>query len=177
MTPIHKFLFSENAKLPPKEMREMISAALDFCPDTGVFTWKKLEGRGARTDRVGKPAGAVNNTGYVAIQLGGRKFLAHRMAWLITFGEWPVAEIDHLNGVRTDNRICNLREVCHRVNAENQRLKDGRLGVDFYKSQRKWRARITVRGVCSTLGYFETRSEAQQVYLDAKRKLHEGCTI
>lgn len=154
-----------------------LRAALSYDPETGDFTWMRRRGRGVRTDRSGQVAGAVNNTGYVAIQIGARKYLAHRLAWLYVHGEWPVADLDHINGVRTDNSIANLRPASRTLNAENQRLRGGSLGVDFHRASSRWRARITVEGDCRLLGYYASRIEAQEAYLQAKRQHHKGCTI
>lgn len=161
----------------PVDAVDTLRAALTYDPATGDFTWLRRPGRGVRTDRVGQVAGAVNNTGYVAIQIGARKYLAHRLAWLYVHGEWPRSDLDHINGVRTDNSIANLRPASRTLNAENQRLREGSLGVDFHRASSRWRARITVDGDCRLLGYFASRIEAQEAYLHAKRQYHKGCTI
>lgn len=103
--------------------------------------------------------------------------MAHRLAWLYTFGLFPEGDIDHLNGVRTDNRIVNLRDATRAINAQNRRLRNGRLGIDFVKRTKKWRARIGVEGRSEGLGSFESKAAAQAAYLRAKRALHRGNTL
>ena len=116
------------------------------------------------------------------VMVDGRQWLAHRLAWLYVHGEWP-DQIDHVNGIKTDNRISNLRNVCARVNMENVRgpkannRSSGVLGVTWWERGKKWKAQINMRGRNRHLGYTDTIEDAQRLYLDAKRRLHEGCTI
>jgi hypothetical protein len=95
-------------------------------------------------------------------------------------GEWPANHVDHKNGVRNDNRWCNLRDVTRSVNSQNQRhapagSKTGLFGVQVDRN--KFRARIIVTGTRHGLGSFESAEEAHQAYIDAKRSLHAGCTL
>ena len=59
---------------------------------------------------------------YIQIRFDGKFYMAHRLAWLITNGAWPIEHIDHINGVHDDNCITNLREASHSLNLQNQRL-------------------------------------------------------
>jgi hypothetical protein len=100
----------------------------------------------------------------------------------VRHGEWPAQQIDHINMNRTDNRIANLRSVSPRVNSENRRTAQsqnlvGLRGVSWRDHCKKWRSRITVHGVEHRLGQFDTAEDAHAAYLEAKRRLHEGCTI
>jgi hypothetical protein len=97
-------------------------------------------------------------------------------------GSWPTNDIDHLNGIPSDNRFCNLRDVPRRVNNENHRKakrtnKTGLLGVDFRPSINKWAAQIQVNGAKIYLGVFDTPESAHDAYLSAKRQYHEGNTL
>lgn len=149
--------------------------ALSYSPETGEFRWLV---RSAYRVNVGDLAGANNGSGYVLIQLNGRKHKAHRLAWLHFYGEFPGGEIDHINGIRSDNRISNLRDVTKAHNQQNQRRAHknkrscARLGVGFYKANGKWRARINVCGKQRHLGFYESESEAYSAYLSAKAELH-----
>ena len=153
---------------------ERLRDVLSYDPETGVFMW--LGG-----PRKGRPAGSLNGIGYVQIKLEKAGFSAHRLAWLYTHGEWPPQDIDHINGVRNDNRISNLRTVSRRVNIQNIRSprvdnrSSGMLGVEA--RGRRFRARIQVDGAVVSVGNFATATEAHHAYVEAKRKLHEGCTI
>lgn len=162
-------------------MRELTQALLQslirYNPRTGVFTW--MESRGRR--KVGDVAGAIGPKGYVLIGLNGRQWLAHRLAWLWVYGTMPT-DMDHLNGVRHDNRIVNLREATAQVNAQNRRTPTSgslseRLGVSWNERRGKWLARIMVGGKSVHLGYFDDRNEAHAVYVKAKRQHHEGCSL
>jgi hypothetical protein len=113
----------------------------------------------------------------------GKRYYAHRLAWLYEYGEFPEKIIDHIDGNRTNNSIHNLRDVSQALNSQNQkeaRIDNGTgyLGVTFDKRPRtaKYRARIGITGCAKRicLGYFETPELAHLAYLDAKRKLHPG---
>jgi hypothetical protein len=153
---------------------ERLRDLLDYDPETGVFLWKK-DGRG-RTMRVGSVAGTMHSTGYTQINFGGEMWLAHRLAWLHVFGEWPREQIDHINGNRADNRIINLREATLSQNAANRKCRDdnasGFKGVSLNKSLGKWNAGIKVNGNMIRLGVFETPEQAHAAYCAAADKLH-----
>ena len=86
---------------------ELARDVMDYDPDTGVFRWKAS--RGAR--RAGAVAGHLASIGYWYIQVDGRHYLAHRLAWLITNGAFPADQIDHIDGDRANNRLANFREA------------------------------------------------------------------
>lgn len=157
--------------------QEVLKQQLSYDETTGVF--RRLV---TNTNHVkaGDVAGTKKDSGYVTIMVCGRIYQAHRLAWLYVHGVWPTKVIDHINGVRDDNRICNLRDVSSRVNAQNVRRSTvksvtGMLGAHPY--QGKFVSSITANGVNHYLGYFNTAIEAHEAYLAAKRRLHEGCTI
>lgn len=150
---------------------------LSYDPETGYFRWRKKVhfkyGPGAS-------AGHVLTNGYIGVGIQGKKYLAHRLAWLYMTGEWPAGVVDHINGMKTDNRFANLRVGDQQLNLQNMRSamrgsKSGLLGAS--KKRNKWLARISVGGKLVRLGLFESAEEAHAAYLDAKRRLHLGCTI
>ena len=151
---------------------------LSYDPTTGVMVW--IAPRCKRF--IGQEAGYVNKQGYLSIKIQEHLIQGHRVAWLLHHGEWPKYDIDHINGIRTDNRIENLRDVPRRVNRENLRRpmpknKCGFLGVTKNIHSRRWAAKITVSGEVISLGSFDTPELAHAAYLEAKRSLHEGCSI
>lgn len=159
-------------KLSAARARELLA----YDPETGSLTWKVSRGG----VRAGAPAGCVNSRGYVYVRVDGTHELAHRVAWLLHTGLWPRQDIDHVNGSRADNRICNLRDCSHKLNVQNQRSARshsamGLLGVS--PKGRRFRATICSEGRQRHLGTFATPEEAHQAYLTAKRQLHAGCTI
>lgn len=152
-------------------------SVLSYDPDTGLFT-RKI---GWHRFSAGSIAGALHPNGYVYISINGTRTGAHRLAWLYVEGTLPDCSIDHLNGVRSDNRIANLREASVTLNAENQRRphsnnKSGFLGVSR-NTQGSWSARIRVKGKLIQIGSFPDPEAAHSAYLNAKRLLHEGCSI
>lgn len=144
----------------------------------GLFWRKSLTGK---SRIAGKEAGYLNQDGYRVIEVATKGIGAHRIVWLMHHGAWPTGEIDHINSIRHDNRIENLRDVVHITNSENRRSsnidsKTGVLGVTEFKGG-KYRARIRSKGILVSLGIFDTAEQAHAAYVDAKRKLHVGCTL
>jgi hypothetical protein len=139
--------------------------------------------RNSKCVRVGDIAGASTSNGYTRLRLNGVEYLAHRIAWLYVYGEHPSNLIDHIDGNKKNNAISNLRVVTARENIQNQKRamqhnKCGLLGVTLEKQTKKYKAAINIGGSCSkTLGRFSTAEEAHQVYLNAKRMHHAGCTL
>jgi hypothetical protein len=145
---------------------------LNYDPDTGVFTWRIAANRAVP---IGRIAGYVSADGYRAIRINGRGYPAHRLAWLYAKGTFPGTALDHMNGVRDDNRISNLREATAAQNAQNRARPQGanpHIGVYWYAQRRKWRALIWVAGRVKHLGLFTTPEAARDAYLQAKESLH-----
>ena len=98
------------------------------------------------------------------------------------YGEHPKGDIDHINGIKDDNRIENLRDVSKSVNLQNRKQapkhsSSGVLGVSWHEDCQKWRASIKIQGKKKYLGLFTSKEEAHQVYVAAKRQFHEGNTL
>ncbi len=115
---------------------------LEYEPSTGVFTWSKA----LKNQSAGKQAGIIEAKGYRQIMLHGHRYKAHRLAWLIMTGEWPRDQIDHINGVKDDNRFANLREATNAQNKRNGNVradsKSGYKGVHWHRQSKKWRVVI-----------------------------------
>lgn len=104
---------------PPKPLPplETLCQVLSYCPETGALTW--LVDRSIRV-LAGMPAGGPNCEGYIQVQLGSRRFYAHRVAWALHHGADPgQLQVDHINRNRSDNRACNLRLVDAKGNRAN----------------------------------------------------------
>ena len=136
---------------------------LSYDPKTGVFTNLK-SGKGR------KPAGAVvgspHKDGYTTSMIDGRNYMHHRLAWLYRYGVFPPNDTDHINGVRNDNRLVNLRAAERFENNQNVAARDIRFEAG------KWRARICVRGQRHDLGRHVRREDAETAYAAAKARLH-----
>lgn len=165
--------------LPVELLKKLIS--LDAA--TGKMTWLKrgkeyFFDAGNKTAEsycrcwnkrlLGKPAvNSPHGMGYLHGCIFGRKYLAHRVVWAIHTGEWPVNHIDHINGLKKDNRPSNLRDVPHKENCKNQKLrvnnKSGHIGIAFDKARNKFEVTVSVDFKTKHLGRFETFEEALSI--------------
>lgn len=160
---------------------EQVRAALDYNPETGVFIRKARAELPHFINKrcAGKPAGSVvwypgkPNKKYLAIKLYGRSRNAHRLAWLLFYGEWPAGHIDHINGNSLDNRIANLRLATNSQNHMNQRVRrDSKLGLKgVHRVGNRFQARIQKDGKRLNLGLFGTPEEAHAAYCKAAHEM------
>jgi hypothetical protein len=134
---------------------------LRYSRRTGHFHWRKHTGTGGR----GREAGSLNTDGYVSISIDGRRYLAHRLAWVWVHGEHPTGELDHRNGVRRDNRIVNLRQPRGPENMWNVRTRNttGYKGV-YRRPSGKYYAQIGWYGSRIHIGTYATAKEAARNY-------------
>ncbi len=147
---------------------EYLRMRLSFDPDTGIFRWKTPFGTKVKP---GDKMGHVQGYGRIKIDLDGKQYMAHRLAWFYVYGKWPQSDIDHINGDPSDNRICNLREATDSQNLANSKKpitnKSGKKGVSWHGGAGKWQAHIRVRGENRYLGLFGTVAEAHSAYAAA----------
>lgn len=154
--------------------QQTAKALLDYDPITGVVTRKTNHPR----IPAGSVVGCLRNDGYLSTCIGGEQHQLHRLIWLLVTGSFPDGPIDHLNGVRTDNRWHNLRSVSNSENQHNlgaarcDNKSSGLLGVHYDKRLKKYRADIKVNGKQRFLGSHADPREAHKLYLAAKDKLH-----
>lgn len=159
--------------------QEGLKAVLDYNLESGLFHWRTYT---SGQIRAGDVAGGLSAFGYVRVKINGKRYMAHRLAWLYIHGNWPQGDIDHINGDKTDNRIANLRDVPAVTNQQNRRAATKRnatgfLGVSARSDRQGFRAQIYVNKRQVFLGNFDTAESAHAAYLLAKRSLHEGCSI
>jgi hypothetical protein len=160
---------------PQKEQAltvEMVRSRYTYDAESGLLYSKKR----------GLPVGSLSKEGKLRFQLKKANYLVHRVIWLYVHGEWPKQQIDHINGIGTDNRLCNLRDVPARINTQNRRAESPNTATGFVGVKKELRcksfsARITVDGKRLHLGMFDSAEAASRAYVMAKRELHEGCTI
>lgn len=152
--------------LDPEGLREWF-----YIDAADVLRWRKDGGGG---NKAHSAAGLIGNHGYRVVGFARRRILAHRIVWAITYGRWPRLQIDHINGIRDDNRLANLREATARQNVCNtparKSSKSGIKGVSQHGN--RWRASISLDGKTHRLGTFATAEEASAAYADAAQRLH-----
>lgn len=162
-------------------MEALINEWLSYDKATGRFHWKKSPNNNVKESSM---AGCIDcKDGYVLIRLKNRLFRAHRIVWELFNGPIPEKkEIDHINGIRSDNRIENLRLVNRSENNQNRKRarsdsKTGRIGVGYHKSSGLYLARIRLNGTSQTIGYFKDIEDASNAYLKRKREIHLTNTL
>jgi hypothetical protein len=160
---------------------EELKQLLQYDPETGILTWLSRPREMFSTDQTfgmwntryaGKRAFTTTYKGYYRGPIVGTRFLAHRVAWALHYGVWPQDHLDHINGIRTDNRIENLREANHAENGKNQKMpknnKSGHIGVNWNTNASRWIAYIYVNGAQRHLGSFTTMDDAILVRVAAE---------
>lgn len=144
---------------------------LHYDPESGTFTRLKY-GKGRNC-----PISSTHVNGYLRVTVSGERFLAHRVAWFYVTGSWPDGFIDHINGVRNDNRFKNLRVASRFENQSNMkrmsRNSSGVKGVSWAASHNMWLARIHSRGVNYHLGRFREFQDAVEAVRKG-RLAHHG---
>ncbi len=142
-------------------IQEMIDEWLDIDPEKGEIRWKKS--KGSRTKK-GEEAGSITVKGYKIINFNGKYYYVHRLIWFFVHGYFPENYIDHINGDKIDNRICNLREVSQSCNLQNSKPRknntSGFHGVSKGKGRKKYYAQIVIKGKTINLGSYINKLEA-----------------
>lgn len=158
---------------------DTLRSVIRYDPDTGYLWWKfrdwatpQWNGKHANT----RGFTSVDSWGYYQGHTQWGMMKAHRVAWALTFGAWPVNQIDHINGVVTDNRIENLRSARPIDNGKNRKKPEnnssGYKGVSWHRPLGKWRAAIGFNNRKKHLGYFFNIEDAAAAYRAAADKHH-----
>ncbi len=154
--------------------QEELKTQLHYNPETGIFI--RLISGGNNKYKVGSVAGGFDALGYIAINISGKKYKAHRLAWFYIHGEWPKDKIDHINCIRSDNKIKNLRESTQQENCFNsckrKNNKTGYKGVVLTKTG-KYKACATLNYKNINLGYYENAKDAYMAYINFAKKNHK----
>jgi hypothetical protein len=151
--------------------QERLKELLNYDPDTGDFFWKVNKSGHAKIGQ--KCSGKDISTGYLKIGIDRKRYFAHRLVWLYVYGKFPDNDLDHINRVRTDNRLCNLRDA---TRAENLQNKSNVKGVYWHKRAKKWSAQIKLNKKHYYLGLHGSFEEARQAYIAAALQLHTHTT-
>jgi hypothetical protein len=152
--------------------QERLRELVKYDEVTGLFTWNKQRPKCV----IGCVAGRIGVYGYIQIRIEGKTYTAHRLAFLYVTGSFPVNQVDHINGVKNDNRWSNLRAATHYQNQCN-RLPQGNNtsgvpGVYFERSVNKWTAAVKANGKLHFLGRFSNKEDAVHAVRVARPKLH-----
>lgn len=135
---------------------------LDYDPNTGHLTWIKKPNKGTV---LYSRAGSLTSSGYRKVKLFGKQYLEHRLIWCWVYGNYPSQHLDHINHIRDDNRISNLREVTISENARNRQTKNsktGEQGIWYCKRRQRFIAEIVLNGKKVYQGSFIDPDEAIQ---------------
>jgi hypothetical protein len=172
--------------------QEDLYLTVKYDPYTGIFTWKERpihqfkNAHGMNifnSQKAGLTINSMNNDGYIQIRIYKNNYYGHRLAWFYTYGVWPKKHLDHINGIKHDNRICNLRECNDSENMQNLKKANknnkstGLIGSYFNKYANVFYSRIQIKGVDYSLGNFNNAMDAHNAYLTAKRQLHPFGTL
>lgn len=161
---------------------EILRQLLAYDPVTGVLVWlhrdasffaKKSAYKMWNKRYAGCEAFQTASYGYLHGHIFQKHYFAHRVAWALHYGEWPEDQIDHVNGIRSDNRIENLRSVSQSDNQKNAKLrhdnKSGIPGVDWKTSCSLWRVRASIGKRRILVGYYKNLSDAKVARLEAEK--------
>lgn len=160
--------FIEVKMLTQKRLKELIL----YDSETGII--KRISN--------GKPI-LTNSRGYVVVYVDGRLYFAHRLAWLYMTGNEPENQIDHIDGIKNNNKFSNLRDVTNAINTQNTHKarpcnkSTGLLGVTANKRDGTFKAQIKINGKNLYLGDFFNPELAHAAYITAKRIYHKGNTL
>ncbi len=166
--------------------QQYLQECFEYNKDIGAIIWKErplehFDSQRAMNISNTRHKNKVIDTyshGYIIIDLDGKRYGAHRIIWKWYYGTEPKETIDHINGIKDDNRIENLREATHLENSQNvvnlkKNNKSGYVGVCWHEKAGKWRATFSYEGKTMHLGLFDTAYEAHLVR-EAKAKELQG---
>ena len=153
--------------------RERMKELLSYDPITGeIRRVKTISGNAVK----GMLAGSIKANGYVQIQVDGKCYLGHRLAWLHEFGRFPSGILDHINGDRQDNRIANLRQVTASQNCHNELRRtnntSGVKGVTWDKRRNSWMAKFWHERKCINVGNFKNLEDAREAVMKKRKEIH-----
>ena len=151
--------------------QKLVKSLFDYDSNTGIFTRKVTVANNAKAGQI---LNTMGTDGYLRTSINRKPFKVHRLAWLYIYGELPTYTIDHINRIRDDNRIENLRDCKFSENSQNKKFyinnTTGYKGV--VKKGNRFAAQITACGKVKHLGYFSKAEDAHKAYCDAAVKLH-----
>jgi hypothetical protein len=160
---------SKNIELSHEELLKI----LEYDPDTGIFTWTGLRS-GTKS---GKIAGTLSSDGYWQIQISGKIYRSHRLAWFYVYKKWPEGMLDHIDRDTLNASINNLRESSPTDNQRNRKVNKnsstGVKGVSFNANSGKYEAYIKINYTKKHLGLFSSIEEAQLAQQMAETEVYD----
>lgn len=169
--------------------QELLKTLIDYNPDTGVFTWRERDIKWFNTERSqrdcnawntrysGEIAGSITKTGscvtYRQITIIKKTYVCHHLAYFYMTGNWPINDIDCIDGDFTNIKYNNIRE-CTRTDTMYKKVtgcKNKLMGVYLNNAKSKYKSIITIDGKKTYLGTFRTPEEAHSAYVEAKRQI------
>ena len=146
---------------------------LNYNQKTGILSWKKAKSNRVKENNV---VGSLSSNGGLVIGFNGKTYLVHRVIWLYVYGYMPKL-IDHINGDRTDNRLCNLREADYAKNNQNAKLSKtnttGVKNIHIDKRTGKWCVQVRAFGIKKHFGVFSDFFEACCCAFSTRNRLHK----
>lgn len=141
------------------------------------YLWRIKESSFANNRKLPRLAGYLRADGYLAVKFNNKRYLAHRICYSLYHNKniSEIKIIDHLNGIRGDNRIENLMEVSNRQNSQNkEKNRKGKLvGCYYHKKQKKWMSRYKIKNKSYWIGYFNTEILAHTAYIKKIGELND----
>jgi len=161
-------------KAIPLPSQDKLRSLFFYTPETGELKW-----RIRIPNKIGlyQPVGHKDVTGYLATRIKGKMFRVHRLIWMLHYGEDPgLLHIDHVNGIKDDNRIQNLRLATQSQNACNCKMRShntsGVRGVSWMPQRKQWQTYINHKGKRFALGVFKNLDDAVKTVNEARERLH-----
>jgi len=159
---------------PNPHCYETLNSYFNYDPENGIITWKIKR---SNRKQAGSEAGLIDSNGYRRIKVSPKLYLAHRIAWLLYYKEWPDRLVDHINMDVSDNRICNLRIATKSQNMMNTKKyksnTSGYKGVYYKKREKCYIGNITINGERHMTKQYKTAEEAFESLKSIRSKLHK----
>jgi hypothetical protein len=159
----------ERARAEDKPTREQLMELFDYDRLSGSLVRKVAQSNRSAGEKVG----CLDHEGYLRTVINGRLYRNHHLVWTYWYGMFPTFQIDHINRVKTDNRIENLRAANRELQSQNTSLrldsKTGYKGVVFHKRMGKYQAQYKMNKVLHHVGYFDTPEDAHEALMKHKK--------
>ena len=163
-----------NIKYNKELTQDYLKSILNYDENIGILSRKIAK---TVTVNIGDTVGYLRSDGYLRTSIDGKGYMCHRLAWLYVHGEFPEEYIDHINGNKSDNRICNLREATNKQNQKNRKVqannKTGYRCVSYHKHNNRYIAAMQIDGKSSYIGSYATPLEASDAY-EERAKIQDG---